>query len=231
MAQVVETATQSGGDDSVCNLIIGLWNGATMAGGVPLYRRLLLDAREHGLAGATVWRGLEGGHARGAFRTVENEVASNELPILLDFVAPSARLTGWLPRAGKLIGEHGVMVMEPSRRTQPNSNLEHGERLGRRVDIYTLERHKQGGRPLYQAVAEFARRRGLLWLSTTRGMCGIGDGGRWHEPGWWLRKDDVPIIITILDAADRVDAHLPELIELVARQGVVVSTVVDWHHP
>ncbi|WP_067925622.1 DUF190 domain-containing protein [Alicyclobacillus shizuokensis] len=231
MAATSETSAGEHGYAQVATLRIGLWNGAATVGGMPLYRRLLLDAKAGGLTGATVWRGVEGGHARGAFRSVESEVASNELPLLLDFVAHPQRLLPWLPRAAKLVGGHGVMVMERSPGSQETDRGEGASRLGRRVDIYTLERCRCQGRPLYQAVAEFARRRGLLWLSTTRGLCGLGDGGRWHEPGWWLRKDEVPIIITILDTVERMDKHLPELVELVSKQGVVVSTVVHWHHP
>ncbi|WP_083520693.1 DUF190 domain-containing protein [Alicyclobacillus kakegawensis] len=231
MAATPKTHAAGDGGAQVATLHIGLWNGAATLGGVPLYRRLLLEAKAGGLMGATVWRGVEGGHARGAFRSVESEVASNELPLLLDFVAHPQRLRPWLPRAAKLVGGYGVMVMEPNAGPREAGRGEGESRLGRRVDIYTLERCRHQGRPLYQAVAEFARRRGLLWLSTTRGLCGLGDGGRWHEPGWWLRKDEVPIIITILDTAERVDKHLPELVELVAEQGVVVSTAVQWHHP
>jgi PII-like signaling protein len=231
MAEDARTLT-----DVISTLRVGLWNGAvTTANGRLLYRQLLADAHSHGVDGGTVWRGIEGGHARGAFRSIESEVASNELPLWIDLVAARAALLAWLPRAGKMVREHGVITMEPvdpDREQSPGEQpQEGGARWGRRVDIYTLERRKRGGRPLYQAIGEFARRRGLLWLSTTRGLCGLGDSGRLHEPGWWMKRDDVPIIVTILDTTDKLDPCLAELVELVANQGVVVSSVVHWHHP
>lgn len=80
-------------------------------GGRPLYEWLVMKAREQGLAGATVLRGLMGfgGHSR--IHTFKIERLSEDLPIIVEIVDTSERLEAFLTLVDDAISE-GLATME-----------------------------------------------------------------------------------------------------------------------
>jgi PII-like signaling protein len=232
-------------------LKIGLWNGAdTDWRGTLLYKALLQDAIRAGVRGGTAWGAVEGSKSSRTFRTVESEVTSNELPVLMEFVDTLDVLEPFIHGCQKRLGEKGVMVVElgqawwharrggdnnvnpqerpSSGQTEPLSGAQYD---GLQVQIFTLEQNQIDGRPVYQAVAEFLRNRGILWISTARGIAGFGEQRKMRQRRWWMQRSDVPVVMTILDKVDRLEACLPELAEYLGDQGFVVSKPVVWHWP
>ena len=57
--------------------------------GMLLYEWIVRTAKEHGLAGATVLRGLEGFGARSRVRTAKILDLSTDLPIVVEIVEPA----------------------------------------------------------------------------------------------------------------------------------------------
>lgn len=80
-------------------------------GGRPLWEAILLAAREEGLAGATVLRGLAGfgGHSR--IHTARILRLSEDLPIAIEVVDREERIAAFLPRLDGMIGE-GLVTLE-----------------------------------------------------------------------------------------------------------------------
>ncbi|MCF8566373.1 DUF190 domain-containing protein [Alicyclobacillus tolerans] len=236
---------------------IGLYNGAqTCEGGVLLYRQLLKMALDAGIRGATVWRAIEGGRSRGAFRSVESEVASNELPLWLEFVDSKSKLENWIREVRPKLQQHGIAVLDTHiqcgvpqegaggatmdevsnkagkpRREAGQTPNEGGDTEGLQVQVYTLEKNKVNGKPVYQAVAELMRHRGIVWVSTVRGVTGYGENRTLYQANWLGRRDDVPVMVTIVDQRDALSSCLPDLVKLVGDAGFVVSSPVSWHHP
>ena len=62
-----------------------------------LHEALLNRAREDGLAGATVWRGIEGFGASGRFRTARFPDAATGLPLALELIDAPERIEAFLP--------------------------------------------------------------------------------------------------------------------------------------
>lgn len=65
--------------------------------GLPLYQWIVRKAREHGLAGATVLRGLEGFGARSRLHTAKILRLSSDLPIVVEIVDSIERIEAFLP--------------------------------------------------------------------------------------------------------------------------------------
>jgi PII-like signaling protein len=79
--------------------------------GRPLFRKLLEVLREEGMAGATVFRGMAGfGHDR-YMHTIDIEVASFDLPVIIEVVDTQEHIDGVLPKVEALM-EGGVIMME-----------------------------------------------------------------------------------------------------------------------
>jgi len=79
--------------------------------GRPLYEAIVLKAREMGLAGATVIRGVEGFGANSRIHTAKVLRLSEALPILLEIVDKEERIQQILPVLDEMIGE-GLITME-----------------------------------------------------------------------------------------------------------------------
>ena len=67
-----------------------------------LYDELLNRAREDGLAGATVWKGIEGFGSSGHFRTNRFPDAVVGLPVAIELVDSSERIEAFLPIVAEL---------------------------------------------------------------------------------------------------------------------------------
>lgn len=78
---------------------------------VPLYEWIVRKAREHGLAGATVLRGLEGFGAHSRLHTAKILRLSTDLPIVVEIVDTEEKIEAFLPAIDDAIGE-GLATVE-----------------------------------------------------------------------------------------------------------------------
>jgi len=81
-------------DGSLLRLFIG---ESDRHAGMLLYEWIVRTAREHGLAGATVLRGLEGFGARSRVRTAKLLELSTDLPIIVEIVDTPEKIEAFLP--------------------------------------------------------------------------------------------------------------------------------------
>ena len=88
-----------------------------------------------------------------------------------------------------------------------------GERTLMRIHIGESDRwhHK----PLYQAIVELFRREGLCGVTVLRGVGGYGSSSRYHTDNILRLSQDLPIIIEVVEYAERIEKILPRLDEMV----------------
>jgi uncharacterized protein len=79
------------------------------------------------------------------------------------------------------------------------------------VRIYVGEADHHDGVPLYQAIVERLREKGLAGATVLRGIEGFGANARLHTTRLLRLSEDLPILIEIVDQEDRLRAVLPEL--------------------
>ena len=79
--------------------------------GSPLYEWIVHQAREHGLAGATVLRGLEGFGAHSRVHTAKVLRLSSDLPVVIEIVDTADKIEAFLPAVDAAIGE-GLATVE-----------------------------------------------------------------------------------------------------------------------
>jgi PII-like signaling protein len=83
--------------------------------GRALYSALVEKARELGLAGATVWRGIEGFGARSRIHTARILRLSEDLPVIVEIVDSEENIRDALPALDALIeaaGGGGLVTLE-----------------------------------------------------------------------------------------------------------------------
>jgi PII-like signaling protein len=79
--------------------------------GQPLYQWLVQKARETGLAGATVFRGLEGFGAHSQVHTAKVLRLSVDLPVVIEIVDTNEKIEAFLPVIDDAIDE-GLATVE-----------------------------------------------------------------------------------------------------------------------
>ncbi len=77
--------------------------------------------------------------------------------------------------------------------------------------IYLGENDKYDRRPLYQAIILKAREMHLAGATVLRGPLGFGQASRLHTAKILRLSDDLPLVIEIVDGAEKIDAFLEVL--------------------
>jgi PII-like signaling protein len=84
-----------------------------------------------------------------------------------------------------------------------------GEQVLMRIFIGESDRWER--RPLWSALLELFRARGLAGATVLRGVAGFGAASVIHEAGILKLSADLPLIIEVVDAEARLNEVLPEI--------------------
>jgi len=88
-----------------------------------------------------------------------------------------------------------------------------GERTLMRIHIG--ESDKWHGRPLHEAIVELLRKEGFSGATVLRGVAGYGGSSVYHTDKILRLSQDLPIIVEVIEAQERIDAILPRMDEMV----------------
>jgi PII-like signaling protein len=88
-----------------------------------------------------------------------------------------------------------------------------GERVLMRIHIGERDRHE--GKPLYVAIVELLRQRHYSGATVMRGIMGFGATSTVHTDRIEVLSMDLPIVVECVETAERIDAILPELDEMI----------------
>ena len=100
------------GDGKLLRIFVG---ESDRCHGRPIYEAIVLKARELGLAGATVWRGIEGYGATSRIHTTKVLRLSEDLPIVIEIVDTEEKVLAALPDLDLLMeasGGGGLVTLE-----------------------------------------------------------------------------------------------------------------------
>lgn len=90
--------------------------------------------------------------------------------------------------------------------------------------VFTSVADRFGGEPLYQAIVGKAREMQLAGATVLRGTMGFGHSARLHESHLFHLTQDLPVVIEIVDAEDRINAFLPVLDQMM-QSGLVTLEI------
>lgn len=97
---------------------------------------------------------------------------------------------------------------------------------GKLLRIFIGESDRWEGQPLYEAIVRRIREAGGAGATVLRGIEGFGAHSRIHTARILRLSEDLPIVIEVVDRADRIDRLLPILDEMI-REGLVTIERVD----
>lgn len=85
------------------------------------------------------------------------------------------------------------------------------------------------GRPLYEHIVLKAREQGLAGATVLRGPMGFGHSSRLHTSKILRLSADLPIVVEIVDAAEKIEGFL-ETLDAFMPSGLVTVENVRAHH-
>lgn len=93
------------------------------------------------------------------------------------------------------------------------------------VRIFVGDSDRFEGMPLYEAVVQKAREKGLAGATVFRGFEGFGAHSQVHTARILRLSEDLPILVEIVDRKEKIDAFLPELDAMITEGLVTMEKV------
>jgi PII-like signaling protein len=188
------------------------------------------------VSGATITRGIAGFGADHHLHTTRILRLTEDLPVKIEFVETQEKLDELLPKLSQLVGTglievQDTTVIKPAEiaktHVQP-SEARPLKREGRAklMRIYIGENDKWHDKPLYQALVESLRANDIAGVTVYRGILGYGANRRIHKDARLALSHDRPMMLSVVDTEEKLQAFVPILDEMV-QQGLVVLSDVD----
>lgn len=96
---------------------------------------------------------------------------------------------------------------------------------GQLLRIFIGESDRWHGKPLYEAIILKAREMGIAGATMMRGLMGFGAASRIHTAKILRLSEDLPIVVEIVDSADKIDALVPVIEEMVEEGLITLEKV------
>lgn len=103
---------------------------------------------------------------------------------------------------------------------------------GQLLRIFIGESDRWHGKPLYEAIILKAREMGIAGATMMRGLMGFGAASRIHTAKILRLSEDLPIVVEIVDSADKIDALVPVIEEMVEEGLITLEKVrvIQYRH-
>jgi PII-like signaling protein len=93
-----------------------------------------------------------------------------------------------------------------------------------RLTVHLGEAQRHDGRPAFEALVRAAREAGLAGATVLRGPMGYGQSGL-HTSSVLALSRDLPVIVVMVDTAEKIEAFLPT-VDAVVEKGLVTTEPV-----
>lgn len=225
----------------------------------PAVEELVTRARSHGLAGATVLRGFFGMDLNGRLLETSIWSLVEHVPVIVEFVDHPRAIGRFLAVVSEVVLEGmatlergHVLVYRQNRDTadrarmrlevpglvEPFSTLPSSEEFpvmklseeGQLLRVFIGESDTWQGEPLYRAIVVKARELGLAGATVLKGPMGFGANSRVHTSKLLELSTDLPIVIEMVDSAEKIEQLLPFLDEAVAEGMITIEAVCVFRY-
>lgn len=219
----------------------------------PTYERVARAARNEGLAGTTVLKGILGFGAHGVVQQSGSFWSLVEhVPVIVEIVDSAPRIGAFVNGTLSKLMIHGMATLERANvmmyrhsRTEGRPHLELGspqiplstlpqiearepmqiKENGVLLRVFIGESDKHQHKPLYEAIVQKARELGLSGATVLRGVEGFGANSVVHKSGLLEMSTDLPLVIEMVDTEDKVKLLLPHL-ETMVQEGMITMEYV-----
>ncbi len=218
----------------------------------PLYQWIVDVARREGLQGATVLKGILGLMPDGTMLEEHRWHLAQNVPVIVEVVDGPRRIEALLAHVepsmtdGTVTLERAHVVLyrgagDPRAPSLPDADVVASQAVSAAMEVKTMnvpedgvllrvfmgesDREKGSDRPLYEAIVRKAREAHLAGATVLKGPIGFGKNSRVHSTRLLELSTDLPIVIEIVDAEEKIRQFLPVVDELVTEGMVTLEAV------
>jgi len=200
----------------------------------PLYEAILTYLMHKGVAGATASRAMAGFGPHHVMHTTKIEVLTEHLPIRIEFVETAEKIDELLPTLYDMVSDGLIEVQDTNivksamkgRPAEPKPPHEKKRGTAKMLRIYIGEADQWNGEPLYDAIVKQLRSMEISGATVYRGILGYGAKGHTHKERFLHISRDLPVVITVIDAEDKLNQAI-DTIEPMIQDGLMVTSDVE----
>jgi PII-like signaling protein len=194
-----------------------------------LHDSIMTFLMHKGVSGATATRAYSGFGSHQMLHTPKVEVMAQHLPIRIEFIDTKEKVDEVLPTLYGMVSDglievqYTTVVKSARKSVRPEPKLPHERRQGpaKLLRVYLGEADKWHDRPLYDAIVQKLLMMDIAGATVYRGILGYGAKGHQHKATFLHPTRDLPIMISVIDTAERIsDAAV--VIEDMLQDGLIV---------
>jgi PII-like signaling protein len=209
-------------------------NEDTHHGITALHDAVMTFLLHKGIAGATATRAFSGFGSHHALHTPHVEALSEHLPIRIEFIESAERVEELLPTLYEMVTDGLIEVQDttviklarPAAAPEPKVAHQREQGPAKMLRIFLGEADKWHGEPLYEAIVKKLRMLDIAGATVYRGILGYGAKGHEHKKSFLHVSRDLPILISVVDTAEKIRAAA-EVVEGMLEDGLLVISDVE----
>jgi PII-like signaling protein len=212
-------------------------NQDTRAHVEPLWSAILNFLRSRHVAGATLFWADMGFGSHEQVHNPRSEYAGEHRPLRIEFIDTAERVEELLPTlydmvTDGLIAVQDITVIKSVSKDRKMPEIEPPRKMVTRaaklVRIYVGESDKCNDEPLYEAIVKKLRMMEFSGATVYRGILGYGAKRHTHKGGRFHLSHDLPVMISVLESAERV-SELVKVVSAMMQDGLIVTSDVELH--
>jgi PII-like signaling protein len=199
----------------------------------PLHSAITTYLLHKGVSGATVTRAMSGFGAHRLLHTPSIEVLAEHLPLRIEFLDTAEKVDEVLPALYDMVSDGLIEVQDTTivKHTQkgPKSEpkLPHERKQGpaKLLRVFIGEADRWHEEPLYDAIVKKLRMMEIAGATVYRGILGYGAKGHEHRKSFFHISRDLPIMVTVIDTAEKIETAAQAIQEMLDDGLIVISDV------
>jgi len=194
-----------------------------------LHDSIMTFLMHKGVAGATATRAYAGFGSHQLLHTPDVEVLAQHLPIRIEFVDTKEKVDEILPTLYEMVSDGLIEVQDTTvvklthKGTKPEPKTPHERTQGpaKLLRVYMGEADKWHDESLYDAIVKRLLMMDIAGATVYRGILGYGAKGHEHKATFFHPMRDLPIMISVIDTAEKISAAA-DVIEGMLQDGLIV---------
>ena len=199
-----------------------------------LHDSIMTFLMHKGVSGATATRAYSGFGSHQVLHTPKIEVMAQHLPIRIEFVETPEKVEEVLPSLYEMVTDGLIEVQDTtvvriarkSPKPEPAARHEYKQERAALLRVFIGEDDRWHGEPLYDAIVKKLRMMEIAGATVYRGILGYGAKGHEHRRTVFHPMRDLPIMISVIDAPEKI-AAAAETIEGMLEDGLIVTSEVE----
>jgi PII-like signaling protein len=194
-----------------------------------LHDSIMTFLMHKGVSGATATRAFSGFGSHQLLHTPKIEVLAEHLPVRIEFIETPEKVDEVLPALYEMVSDGLIEVQDTSvvkiarKSVKPEPALPH-QRMqvaAKLLRVFMGEADKWHDDPLYDAIVKKLLMMDIAGATVYRGILGYGAKGHQHKATFFHPTRDLPIMVSVIDTAEKV-AAAAEVIEGMLEDGLIV---------